>query len=99
MSASRLTIAFTGQRLLNAEFLARLQVEGVPFNFPDDVLLNNLSLEAAERVLNRLAVLEPHLSQLPPPSRANSSGAIMGPLPASEGSRAAPAFPSVPCWA
>src|ERR1035437_2797482 len=74
------------------------QIEGVPFDFPDDVLLNNLPLEAAERILNRLAILESHLSQTAPPSR-DSSGVIIRPLPASEQPRLAPAFPSVPCWA
>src|SRR6516162_841668 len=67
LPASLFAIAFTGQRLLNAEFLAGLQVKGVPFDFADDVLLNNLPLEAAESVLNRLAVLEPYLSQMAPP--------------------------------
>ena len=79
-----LTIAFTGQGLLDAEFLAWLQIEGVAFDFTNDVLRNNLPLETAERVLNRLAILEPHLSQMAPPSSANSPGAIRGPLPASE---------------
>jgi hypothetical protein len=104
LPASLLTIAFTGQRLLDAEFLARLQVKGVPFDFPDDVLLHNLSLEAAERVLHRLAFLEPYVSQTAPPtlimipicrSCADSSG-IIRPLPASEPSRPEPAFPSAP---
>jgi hypothetical protein len=40
----------------------------VPFDFPDDVLLNNLPLEATERVLNRLAFLEPYLSDAAPPT-------------------------------
>src|ERR1035441_9723897 len=71
--ASLLPIAFTGQGLLDAEFLARLQVKGVPFDLSDDVLLQNLFLEAAERVLNRLAILELYLSQRPPPSRPDSS--------------------------
>src|SRR5450759_1450133 len=57
LPASLLTIAFTGQGLLDAELLAWLQIKGVPFDFRDDVLLHNLSLEAAERVLHRLAVL------------------------------------------
>jgi hypothetical protein len=93
--ASFLAIAFSGQCLFNAEFLAWLQIEGVPFDFPDDVLLYNLPLEAAERVLQSLAFLEPYLSQMAPPTLAT----IIRPLPASEPSRLAPAFPSVPCRA
>src|ERR1017187_4990462 len=99
LPASLFSIAFTGQGLLHAEFLARLQVEGVPFDLSDDVLLHNLSLEAAERVLHRLAVLQHYLSPPPPSSRPDFSGDIMGPLPVSEGPRVAPAFPSVPCRA
>jgi len=98
LPASLLPIAFPGHRLLDAEFLAWLQVEGEPFDLADDILLHNLSLEAAERVLHRLAILESHLSQTAPPSR-DSSGVIIRPLPASEQPRLAPAFPSVPCWA
>src|ERR1019366_4442300 len=66
--ARLLSIAFTGQRLLDAEFLARLQVKGVPFDFPDDILVQNFPLEAAEGVLQRLAILEVHLSQRAPPA-------------------------------
>src|ERR1035441_4255799 len=66
LPASLLTIAFTGQCLLDTELLAWLQIERVPFDLSDDVLLQNLFLEAAERVLHRLAVLEHYLSQLSP---------------------------------
>src|ERR1035437_8351428 len=97
--ASLLAIALAGQGLLDPEFLAWLQIESVPFDFPDDVFLQNLPLEAAERVLHGFAILQHYLSQLPPPSRPDCSGAIMGPLPASEPSRLAPACPSIPCWA
>jgi hypothetical protein len=76
--ASLLTIALAGQRLFDAEFLAWLQIEGVPFDFPDDVLLNNLPLEAAERVLHRLAVLEPYLSHMASPSRPDLPGPLYG---------------------
>jgi hypothetical protein len=62
-----LTIAFAGQCLLDSEFLAWLQIKGVLFDFADDVLLDNLPLEAAECILNRLAFLEPYLSQMAPP--------------------------------
>lgn len=68
LPASLLTIAFTGQRLLNAQFLARLQVKGMSLDFPDYVLLQDLPLEALERVLKRLAFLEPYLSQSAPPT-------------------------------
>jgi len=68
LPARLLTIAFTGQRLLNAQFLARLQVKGMSFDFPDYVLLQDLPLEALERVLKRLPLLEPYLSQIAPPT-------------------------------
>jgi hypothetical protein len=42
LPSSLLPIAFTGQGLLDAEFLAWLQVESVPLDLPDDVLLQNL---------------------------------------------------------
>jgi hypothetical protein len=99
LPASLLAIAFTGQCLLDAEFLAWLQIEGVPLDFPDDILLHNLSLEAAERVLHGLAVLEPYLSQTAPPSRPNCSGGIIRPFPASQPFRLEPVSPSVPCRA
>ena len=66
LPASLLAVAFAGQRLLDAEFLAGLQIEGVPFDFSDDVFLQNLPLEAPKRVLHRLAVLQNHLSQRAP---------------------------------
>ena len=99
LPASLLTIALTGQRLLDAEFLAWLQVEGVPLDLTDDVLLNDLPLEAAERVLNSLAFLEPYVSQTAPPPRSSSCVVIIRPLRSSEPPRRAPASPSVPCWA
>ena len=49
-----LAIAFTGQRLLDAALLARLQVKGVSFDFLDDVFLQDFPLEAAKRVFQRL---------------------------------------------
>src|ERR1035438_315654 len=94
-----LAVALTGQRLFDAEFLAGLQVEGVPFDFPNDVLRNDLPLEAAERVLNSLAFLEPYVSQTAPPPRSSSCVVIIRPLRSSEPPRRAPASPSVPCWA
>ena len=102
LPASLLAVALTGQRLFDAEFLAGLQVEGVPFDFPNDVLRNDLPLEAAERVLNSLAFLEPYVSQTAPPPRPNSCAGIIRTirtLPSSESSLPEPASPSVPCWA
>src|SRR5260370_26974211 len=112
LPASLLTIAFSDQRLLDAEFLARLQVKGVPLDFPDDVLLQNLPLEAVEGFLHRFAVLQRYLSQMAPPTlttipihcsaltdRPDFSCGITWPLPASVPSRLEPAFPSVPCRA
>jgi hypothetical protein len=46
LPASLFAIALTGQRLLETEFLAELQIKGVSFDFADDVLLNNLVLGA-----------------------------------------------------
>ena len=68
LPAILLSIAFTGQRLFDAEFLARLQVKSVPLDFPDDVLLQHFPLEAAERIFQRLAFLEPYLGQMVSPT-------------------------------
>src|ERR1039458_6992973 len=76
--ASLLPIAFTGQGLLDAEFLARLQVKGVPFDLSDDVLLQNLFLEATEGVLHGLAVLELYLSHTAPPPRPDCPATSYG---------------------
>src|SRR5690348_13072336 len=67
-TASLLPIAFTGQRRLHAALLSWLQIKGVSFDLLDDVFSHYLPLEAAERVLQRLAFLQPYLSQLPPPT-------------------------------
>ena len=73
LPASLLSIAFPGQGLLDTEFLAWLQIEGVPLDLSDDVLLQNFPLEAAEGVLHGFAILQLYLSQLPPPFRPDSS--------------------------
>jgi hypothetical protein len=44
-------VAPARQRRFNAFLLARLQIESVPLDFFDDVLLQNLALEAPLRVL------------------------------------------------
>jgi hypothetical protein len=56
-------VAFAGQRLLGPELLARLQVKGVSFDFLNNVLLLDLSLEAAKGVFQRLALLKLYFSQ------------------------------------
>jgi hypothetical protein len=50
------------QSLLDPLLLARLQVEGMPFDFLDDVFLLHFSFEASECVLDRLALLNSHFS-------------------------------------
>ena len=50
LPATLLPVPFASQRLLDPQFLARLQVEGVAFHFFDDVLLLHFSLEAAKGV-------------------------------------------------
>jgi hypothetical protein len=44
-------VSLARKSLFHAEFLAGLQVKGVPFDFPNDVLLQNLPLESAKRIL------------------------------------------------
>ena len=48
--ATFLPVAFAGQRLLGPELLARLQIKGVPLDLLNNVLLLDLSLEAAKGV-------------------------------------------------
>jgi len=52
-----------GQSLFYPTLLARLQIEGMPLDFLDDVFLLNLALEPAKRIFQRLAFLKPYLSQ------------------------------------
>jgi len=67
LPAILLSIAFTGQRLLDPELLPRLQVKRVSLDFPDYVFLQDFPLEPLERVLERLTLLEPYLCQIAPP--------------------------------
>jgi hypothetical protein len=48
---SLFAVSFACKSLFHAKFLAGLQVKGVPFDFPNDVLLQNLSLESSKGVL------------------------------------------------
>jgi len=63
-----LAVAFPCQRLLDALLLARLQIECVPLDFLNDVLLQDFALEAFERTLQAFAIVNLNFSQwnLPP---------------------------------
>jgi hypothetical protein len=61
--ATLLPVPFAGQRLLGPELLTRLQVEGMPLNFLDDVFLLHLPLEAAKGVFQCLALLKLNFRQ------------------------------------
>jgi hypothetical protein len=58
---------FTRESLLQTELFARFQVVGVTFYFLDNVFLLNLTLEAAQGVLQRLALLQPDFCQYQSP--------------------------------
>ena len=62
--AGLLADTLASQSFLDSPLLARFQVEGVPLNFLDNILLLNLALKAPQRVLQRLAFLKSHFSQL-----------------------------------
>jgi hypothetical protein len=59
-----LAIALAGQRLLDAELLAGLQVKRMPLDFANDVFQHHFFLETTERVLQRLAFMERYVSQM-----------------------------------
>ena len=61
--ATFLPVSFAGKRLLDPELLTKLQIKGMTFHFLDDVLLLYLSLEAAKRVFEGLALLQSDFSQ------------------------------------
>src|SRR6516225_11633003 len=58
-----LTIALARQRRLNPLLLAWFQIERVPFDFFNDVFLEDFALEAPQRVIERFAFLKPYLGQ------------------------------------
>jgi hypothetical protein len=58
-----LSIAFPRQRLLHAAFLTGLQIEGMPLDFFDNVLLLDFTFEPAQGVFKRLALLNPNFGQ------------------------------------
>ena len=55
--------AFASQCRLNSLLLAWLQIESVPLDVLDDFLLQDFALEAAQRVLQRFAILDLNFSQ------------------------------------
>ncbi len=61
--ASLLAIALAGKGCLHALLLTRLQVVGVTLYFLDDVLLLDLPLKPAQRVLEWLAFLYTYFCQ------------------------------------
>jgi hypothetical protein len=63
--AGFLAIPLARQSSLDAALLAGLEVVGVPLDFLDDVLLLNLALKPAQRILERLAFLNANLGQNP----------------------------------
>ena len=61
--ATVLPVSFASQRLLGPELLTRLQVKGVSLHFLNNVLLLDLTLEAAKGVLQRFALLKLYFRQ------------------------------------
>src|ERR1700690_662146 len=58
-----LPVPLAGQGCFDAPLLARLEVIGVTLDLLDDVLLLDLALEAAQRALDGLAVLNGYFRQ------------------------------------
>jgi len=63
LPAILLPVPFAGQRLLGPELLTRLQVKGMSLHFLDNVLLLDLTLEAAKGIFQRFALLKLYFSQ------------------------------------
>ena len=66
LTVALLAVALARQRRFKAFLLARLQIERVALDFFDDVLLQNLALEAPERVLKGFTILNVDLGQVSP---------------------------------
>ena len=66
LTVALFAVALTRQRRFNAFLLARLQIESVPLDFFDDVLLQNLALEAPQRVLKGFTILNVDLGKVSP---------------------------------
>ena len=65
LPAAFLTVPLARQRLLYPLLFTGLQVEGVSLDFLDNVFLLNFPFEAAQEVLNCLALLNLYFSQIP----------------------------------
>src|SRR5574340_398615 len=61
--ACLLPVSLSGKRLLDPLLFSRLQVEGMAFDFFDDVFLLHLPFEAAKGIFQSFALLELHFSQ------------------------------------
>jgi hypothetical protein len=57
-------VSLTGQRLLDPFLLSRLQVKGVSLDLLDNVLLLDLTLEAAKGVFERFTLLQFYFCQM-----------------------------------
>ena len=62
--ATFLPVPFACQRLLDPQFLARLQIERVALDFFDDVFLLHFPFEAPEGVFQGFTVLESYFRQI-----------------------------------
>ncbi len=60
---SLLTIPLARQRFFHATLFAGLQVEGVTFDFLDNVFLLYLTLKPTQRIFKRFAFLHANLCQ------------------------------------
>jgi hypothetical protein len=63
LPATLLPVSLARQCLLDTQFLARLQIKGMPLDLFNDVFLLHLTLEASERVFQGFTVLESYFSQ------------------------------------
>ena len=64
LTVALFAVALARQRRFIAFLLARLQIESVPLDFFDDVLSQNLALEAAQRILKGITILNADLGQV-----------------------------------
>jgi hypothetical protein len=61
--ATFLPVPFARQRLFDPQFFARLQIERMPLDFFNDVLLLHLAFETSEGVFQGFTILESDFSQ------------------------------------